>query len=423
MTTDLSKLKVLCVDQGLFVELAVRLARDFGKVYYFCPWQNAFPKMNNAKIGRGLDGIEVVSSMFGPFLDDVDLVVFPDVNFAEEQLRMEKEFGKKVWGARRGERMELDRVWAKEQLKKHGLPVQHYEVVTGMDALREYLKSHRNVYVKVSTYRGTFETFNAQDYKSVEPKLDEVEYKLGGFKHDIEFLVEDAIDDAVELGLDAYCIDGKFPSKLMGGIEIKDMGYVGIFKEYKDFPEPLLRFNTTFESYFRAVRYRGFFSADTRITTKGLKPFMTDACMRAASPPNELYQEVYTNLAEIVLKGAEGIVVDPVPVAKYGAELLIHSSWADANWQPVDFPEELRRFVKLRNATRIKNRYYVIPQTVGLPEIGSVIGYGASLQAAIEMCLAVAKEVKGYYLHIPDETFEKAQEEIAKTEKAGLKMF
>jgi hypothetical protein len=420
MAKDLKSIRCLVVDYGLFVELAVRLARDYGKVYYHSPWQSEAPKMNTAWVGRGLENIEVVDSPFD-VLDDVDLIVYPANCFASQQLQFEK-LGKKIWGARKGERMELDRVWAKEEMKRRGLPVGPYAVVKGMAALRDYLKKHENVYVKVSKWRGTFETFGSKDYKSIEPLLDDVENGLGAFKHEIEFIVEGAIDDAVEMGLDAYCVDGKLPTKLMAGIEVKDLGYVGIFKPYAEIPEPLRRFPTKMESYFRAERYRCFFSADTRIT-KGPVPYMTDACMRAATPPNELYQEIYTNLGQIIWDGANGILTDPEPVAKYGAELMIQSSFSGKHWQPIDFPDELRRFVKLRNATRIKGRYYIIPQESELTDIGAVIGYGDTLQAAIKMCKKVADQVTGYDIHVPTATFDSAEEEIAKGEKIGLKLF
>ena len=35
-------------------------------------------------------------------------------------------------------------------------------------------------------------------------------------------IVEEAIDDAVEIGYDGYTIDGKYPQNAMWGIEIKD---------------------------------------------------------------------------------------------------------------------------------------------------------------------------------------------------------
>lgn len=73
---SVSELTILCIDTGLFVETARRLAKDVKKVYYWTPWESSFPKMNQAYIGYGIEGIERVDSPFGECLDEADLVVF-----------------------------------------------------------------------------------------------------------------------------------------------------------------------------------------------------------------------------------------------------------------------------------------------------------------------------------------------------------
>lgn len=409
------------MDNGLFVELASKLAQTFKKVFYHVPWQSAFPKLNNAWIGRGLEGVEVIDSPWGPQFDEIDLFIFPDVYFGHEQVYLES-VGKKVWGGRMGEELELCRECCKKWMRSQGLPVGKFQVLKGMDALREYLRANKNQFVKVNKWRGTFETFKSVDYKSVEPKLDEVEYNLGAFKHVLEFIVEDDLKDKAEIGTDAWSVDGKQPASLLSGIEIKDLAFVGIFKPYAELPKPLTQFNDVAAPLLKKFGYRGFFSTEVRIG-KDHEGFQIDFCARAASPPNELYQEFYTNLADIIWQGANGVLVEPEPAAKYGVEALIHSSWADKNWQPLDFPKELKPFIKLRNATFINGRYYVIPQAVGLPEIGAVTGWGNTLDEAIKACKEHAEQVKGYYVNVPCDAFDKAQEEIEKCAEYGLEMF
>lgn len=419
----LSDVTALVVDNGLFVEQAVCLARTYKKVYYCTPGgiQSAFPKMNDTEIGYGLENIEVVTDVFGDHFDSIDLFVFPDCYYGNLQVRLLR-LGKTVWGARLGEELELSRDGCKLLMKKLGLPVGPWAKVKGMDALRQHIKTHKNQHIKVNKVRGTFETFMAKDYKSVEPKLDEIEYNLGAFKYIIELICEDDLPNKAELGTDGYTIDGKFPSVALSGCEIKDVSYAGKFGKYSDLPEPLTRFNRIMAPVFGEYGYRGFLSTEVRIG-KDHVPYMIDFCSRSPSPPNELYQEFYTNFADIIWQGANGILVDPKPIAKYGAEVLIHSAWADKGCQPVDFPDELRRHVKLRNAAKINNQYYAIPQAVGLPEIGAVIGYGDTIDAAFDMCREVAKHVDGYYIKIPLESFEEAQEQIELADKFGLKMF
>lgn len=420
--TDLRKKTVMVIDNGLFVSLGIRIAQDFGKVYYCCPsWVDAFPKMNKAMIGHGFEEIEVVEDIQGDHFDDIDLFVFPDVYFGHLQEWLESE-GRLVWGARMGEELELARDSTKRLMKELGLPVGPWSKINGMDKLREFLQENKNQYVKVNKFRGILETFFSKDYRSVEPKLDEVEYQLGAFKETVDFIVEENLADKVEIGIDAYTVDGQFPSKLLAGIEVKDAGYVAMFNDYDKLPKELTDFDKALAPTLKAYGYRGFYSTEIR-AGKDHIPYMIDFCSRAGSPPSELYQEFYKNISEIIWNGANGIVTDPVPEAKYGAELLIHSEWADKNFQPVDFPEDIRRFVKLRSATKIKGRYFVIPQAVGLPEIGATIGWGDTLKAAMQMAEDVASQVEGYYIKIPKESFEEAQGEIAKLEEFGIQLF
>src|SRR4029077_14457061 len=94
-------------DNGLFIEMAVTLAKDFGRVIYFAPWVSGYPRSNALRIGEGLPGVARVSSPW-PYFDEVDLWVFPDVYDGPVQEFLVKQ-GKRVWGTRMGEELELDR--------------------------------------------------------------------------------------------------------------------------------------------------------------------------------------------------------------------------------------------------------------------------------------------------------------------------
>lgn len=789
MSVDLKNKVALVVDNGIFVDFAVRLGEFFGKVYYFCEWRDSFPKMNKAYIGYGLENIELIDNLFD-YIADVDIVVFPDLYYSSLQNFL-VERGVRVWGMRNAEELENDRVLCKKLMKKLDLPVGKYEVVKGTAALRKYLKEHDNVFVKISQWRGTFETFYSETYKKIEPKLDEVEYGLGAFKYLVEFVVEDALDDKVEIGCDMYVVDGQYPSKIITGAEIKDLGYLCKFQDYKNVPIECTSFNNAIAPTLKKYGSRGFFSTEIRVgkdhrpymidfcfddktevltdigwkffkdldktekvatlnngfieyqsptdyigyeyngeminisndkksiectvtpnhlilrydrnkkrlfkeradslTDKGFIPrtglwvgdssieyftlpeyhnewdfmsntnkrynkrtrevvecngeqykvctkvkhedavnipikdwaaflgwylsegsltypysvnisqvkfvdeiksvldklpfkysygngsfrisskqlalylhqyglccdkyvpdyikdatpdiirifldnfnlgdgsrnkgdlsyfttsktladdiqecifkcgnvgticldkkkgtvakfkdsqyvrnydiyiiyegtkhkdfwfetqcrkdqyinsipyngmvycvtvpngtiyvrkngksFWSSNCSRLGSPPNELYQSMFDNLGEIIWYGSEGKLVDPVSKYKYGAEILIHSSWADKNWQPIDFPKSIRPFVKLRNAAKINGEYYVIPQSIGLPEVGAVIGMGNTKEEAIEQAKEHAKQISGYYIDIPEQALDKADEELQKTLDLGIKLF
>jgi hypothetical protein len=221
---DPSEVVALVVGGGLSVEIALKLAKTFSTVYYCVPCKFASANVRLAQIGCGMDDIEVVDSIYGSHFDDVDLFVFPDTGFGAEQEHLVK-CGKTVWGARTGECMELQREGMKEILSALDLPVGEFSHVKGMDNLRAFLKENEDVWVKSDKYRGAFETFYSKNYKMVEPKLDEVEFKLGAFKRLIEFTVEKNLPDRVEVGTNCWAItddDGvcHYPDLLISGIII-----------------------------------------------------------------------------------------------------------------------------------------------------------------------------------------------------------
>jgi hypothetical protein len=419
----ISEAVCMFVDHGLFISQALRLAQDFKKVYVYTPWETAFPRLTS-QVGLGYDELELVDSIFGPWFDSIDVFVFPDINSGHLQQYLVDQ-GKAVWGCRLGECLELEREGCKEILKALDLPVGKYTHIKGMENLRTFLQEHdgQKHWVKINKWRGTFETFCCEHYKDIEPKLDEVDHKLGPLKYVIEFTVEEDLPDKVEVGTDGFVIDGKQPSQLMAGIEVKDLCYVGKFLKYNDLPEPVRRFNDRMEPVFAAYGYRGWMSSEVRIG-KDHVGHMIDGCMRSPSPPNELWQLVYSNFSEIIYYGAHGIMVDPEPTAKYGAEVLIHSSWASGNWQPVNIEPEVREFVKLRNSMKINGREYISPMGDGLPEIGAVVGLSnESIEDAIEEAFKNAEGVSGYYLDIPKASTETALEQIAKLDELGLNYF
>ena len=420
---DISDAVCMFVDHGLFISQALRLAQDFKKVYVYTPWETAFPKLTS-QVGLGYEELELVDSIFGPWFDSVDVFVFPDINSGHLQQYLADQ-GKAVWGCKMGECLELEREGCKEILKALDLPVGKFTHVKGMDNLRVFLQENdgKKHWVKLNKWRGTFETFSCENYKDVEPKLDSVEHHLGPLKHVVEFTIEEDLPDRVEVGTDGFVIDGKQPSQLMAGIEVKDLCYVGKFLKYTDLPEPVRRFNDRMEPVFKAYGYRGWMSSEVRIG-EDMEPFMIDGCMRSPSPPNELWQLVYSNFSEIIYYGAHGIMVDPEPTATFGAEILIHSSWASGNWQPVNIEPEVREFVKLRNSMKIQGREYISPMGDGLPEIGAVVGLSnESIEDAIDQAFKNAEGVSGYYLDIPKSSTETAMEQIKKLDKLGLNYF
>jgi hypothetical protein len=405
---------VLVWDSGLFAEFAATLTKQFGRVLYFAPWTSSAPKSNEYLIGRGIEGVERVTEPWS-HIDEVDLFVFADVYEGPLQEYLAKQ-GKRVWGCRGSDWLEIDRPKSKEQAAALGIDVGPYTVIQGLPSLRRYLKRNDDRYIKISVTRGDMETFHAPNYADVEIRLNEIEHRLGAGAKLLEFVVEKGISPAVEVGYDGYSIDGKFPNGALVGVEVKDRAYVGKTMRYSQLPDGVKSVNEKLAPVLKTAKHRGFMSTEIRLTPDG-KAYLIDPCQRAASPPSELYQNMISNLAEVMWFGAAGEVVEPEYASKWGAQVLLLSEWADQNWQQVSFPAEIREHVKLRNFTVIDGEYYVIPQWNGLPEIGAVVAMGDTAAEAIEECKRLAKMVDGYSIEKPVEALDEALINLKKSLK------
>ncbi len=414
------KNRVCCVvDNGLFCEVAIKLARDFGQVYYFMPWVSGYPNSNIMLPGTGLPGIKRIDSIW-PLLDEIDLFVFPDVYDGPLQVYLEG-LGKRVWGARNGDQLELFRADSKKHLAKIGIDIGPWKMVKGIDALREHLERHDDQWVKISRTRGDFETFHSETYDLIKPKIDMLEHQLGAKGKIMEFIVEEGINGAVEIGYDGWTIDGAFTKNCMTGIEIKDRGLVMKTLKYDALPEEVRGINDKLASTFRDFGYRGFFSSEIRIT-KDHTPYVIDPCCRCGAPPHELMLEIVNNWADIIWEGAGGTIVEPQFNAKWGAELLLISEWADENWLPLKFPAAIRDRVKLRYLTRIDGAYYCVPQASHHPEIGAVVGLGDTMEDAIKDARQLAEKIKGFSLETFPESLDAAEEGFQKLKDFGIKI-
>lgn len=414
---DLSKKHVRIVDNGLYVSFARHIAKSFGKADYYIPWQSYCPRSTDLFAGQGFDELRRVKFVLDD-ADDVDLWVFLDVYHADLQCYLE-DHGARVWGGRRGEEMELYRWEFKKYLRSINLPVQPVEHIVGLDKLREFLRHKKDKFIKTSFVRGDFETFRHESYALSEPKLDELGHVLGPLKDGYEFVVEDDIPNAIEVGYDGFTVDGQFPNHAMMAYEVKDVGMLGATKLYTDLAKPVKTVNSALVPALKGYKYRGFVCTEIRMGVDR-KPYLIDPCCRLGTPSNELLQELFDGWAETLWHGAEGELVSPKPVAKFGALAVIHSEWAVNNWQSLYYPKELDPWVKLRFHARVDGVNYTVPQPIGLPAPGVVVGVGDTLLDAISECKAHAHEVKGHQISIELDSFDDALESIVNGEKLGV---
>ena len=366
--TTLSDKVALVSTNALFVSLAERLGRDFKKVYLHVPRAGSFPQITQGMLGYGLRNVELVDGVFGPHFCEVDLFVFPDLGTGAIQIQLEK-MGKRVWGPRNAEELEIYREVCKKKMEEMGLPVQPWTIVKGVTKLEEYLKGHKDQHVKIDKWRGVTETFFSPEWEIVEPKVHAIAETLGPFREELEFIVEDNLPDRVEVGVDTYCIDGQYPRNTLFGIECKDCGYIGQMVDWSALPEPLRRWNEAFAPLFARYGCRASVSNEIRIGEDSV-PYMVDATIRAPSPPSELWQELFTNLSEILWEGADGKLVEPVPAGKWGVQVIFKSQWAENNLQLVDYPEEYANQIKLYNCVVVDGKRYVVPQHEDMTEVG-----------------------------------------------------
>lgn len=406
----------LVIDLGLFTCVAEKLAEDFGKVYYHSPWTEAFPRSSSMLLGSGLKGVERCD-YWEEAVEKSDLIVFPDAMLGPLQVLLEGA-GKRVWGGRMAEELELYRDSAKKHMKSLGINVGPYEVVVGVDRLREYLKEHENVVFKMSFTRGDMESVpragkKSKNYPLVKDFIDDMESRMGPRAKHAEFIIEEMIPDAVEIAYDGYTVDGTYPDTVMWGVEVKSRCYVGHCVPYAEMPSQIVETNARIGPTLGKYQCRSWAGMEMRVTKDG-RPWVIDPLIRFGNPPGALCTLMYGNLAEIMWYGAEGQLVEPELKDEWGAQILIHSDWSARHWQAVYYPEEISRNVRLVNHTVMDDVHYVVPGPDLNNAIGSIVATGPTMQKAIEKAQEYAEQVEGYDLDIEKDSLPKAEEEFKK---------
>lgn len=421
------KPNVLIRDNGLFVSLAEMFGRAGYNTRYFAPWESAYPRSNLRHIGSGLEGVERIDK-FSRSIDWATHIIFTDVYSGDIQAFLRDSYHKNVWGAGEGEDLELVRDDTKAYMEEQGADIGPWSQIDGMDDLEAYLRRHKDVYIKTNGVRGDFETQHHRDWKRTEHEwFGKTKHRLGPLADDYPFVVEKSID-GVEIALDIYSVDGRFPSKGLIGLEIKGKGYVSHFTSRKFWPKPLVDLYEKFVPEFERTRYRQLFAAEARINGKG-KAYLLDPCCRSGSPVVELEQLMYTNLPEIMVEGAEGRLIDPEIVEedgeaqRWGAELLLTSPDVQNEWVPVWFPKEIAPYVKLHNVLVRKGVHWIVPCPGSENmSIGAVVAVGRSMKEAMQRCVEYADQIEAPNLQYFPEAFEQADKELDKFAAMGLKM-
>ena len=406
--------KTICVcEGGLFQSLAHRLSKEYDRVLYYRPWTSTFSHPNDLQIGKGYENIERIDDPLDPStFEQIDTFCFPDVYFKGLQKYL-RSIGKPVWGAFDGEDMEMERAPMKEMMKRVGLPVNGYEVVIGITALRKFLEKHEDRFVKVSRVRGLTETFHAKNYELVKPKIDDIESELGGLAEVQEFIVEEGIPDAIEVGYDGFSIHGQYPKIAQWGVEIKDCGYAAELRNYSDLPKSVRFVNDKLSGPMDKCGYQGFFSTEIRVG-KDRNPYLIDFTARAASPAGECLQALVTNLGEIIEAGAHGELEEIKKKDRFAAQAIITSDFAEEHWLPIYISEKIRDNFKLYHSCKVGDQEYIVPTEADMSEIGSVVATGSTIDEAIKKCKELAEQIEGFQVKVKTEAMDAAKAELRK---------
>jgi len=415
-------MKALVIDFGLCIEHSLALLGNrIDTVYYYVPWQDAFPRFLNALIGRGYEDEGLMRiDRFWDYVDAVDYIVVFDT-YLGDLVHFLRQKGYKVFGAGPEEMLENDRWYSRKLQKKLGLPTQETIRLIGFENLKKYLKENENKVVKLNTYRGSLETFTHYDYKSSEPLLEHLEVELSVSKKYVEFIIEDFVG-VIEPGYDFYVVDGEYPDKVLWGYEKKGSGYIAKVENYNEMPKALLDIAEKYKKVFEKYQARTFYSTEIRVDERG-KGYLIDNCIRVPMPcPSACEMIVFKNWDEIITQGAEGILVNPEidENIKYVASVSLESEWANEHWLAVEIPEEYRKFIKLRKHLKDGDKYFAVP---GFSSICAVVGYGSTIDEAIEMCIEIANSVKAYQIEYNYTGLQTIKEDIAKGEELGLKFY
>lgn len=415
---NLKNKHVLLWDLGLFGECGVRFARDFASVKYFVPNFEAFKKPFKDKIGEGLEGVERIQEEdFWKEVDKADMIFIPD-NTCAGIVEYLKEHEYPVAGVGAAEKLEINRWYARTVQKNNNMPVQETVKIKGMDALEEFLKSHKEYFVKMdNSFRDVSESFYHQDWKASQTRFFYIANMIGPYMDDVLFICEEKLP-GVEPGLDACTWEGELIYPTMTGYEKKGAGYIGrVFKTESDLPKAYKILHDGVASEFKKFKTRFFYSVEFMID-KDRVPFPIDWTMRKAAPGVAAIEtELIDNYSEFCCGLATGVKINPVMKYKYAAGISMESSEASKTWLNVTFPKEIRQWVKLRMAIKHDSDFYAAP---GFDSVCCVIALGNSIKEVVDLAKERVKEVKGTCLNANIGEFEDLQKDIQKGKEFGV---
>lgn len=375
-------MRILFLDHGLNLELALLLGRAGHQVAYHVSAVDKHSLHDVHLMGRGFKEITKVDSWVG-LTDTVDLICSPDCHLGEV---VDWARNKQIptWGAgSTATKLELDRWFAAKEENLAGLPTVGVQRVVGVPNLIKELQKSGEFYVKCSGFR-EIETFKHSDWTATQEQFIAPLLQAYGADPNLEFVLTQPIDPAVEVGADNILLNGRVGSITPYGYEDKDTGYIGVLD--RTLPPSLERINRAMLPHFKD--YSTFFSTEARVVPDG-QGYPIDLTVRAAHPVLAgMLVSVY-NLVDTITNGSQP---DVESQCAFMAVLVGESAWAEEHPVEVKFPEKLRNYVKLAKAQCRHGRFFTVPSQ-SYPV--QVVGVGPTSQGAAKMCKFNVEQVKG----------------------------
>lgn len=417
---DLSDKKILILDYGNNIGFAMRMARDFGTVFYWSgPYvSNSFPTHNVADIGNNVPNLVKVREWAEAY-DESDMVAFCDSMEPALQHWM-RGHGMPVFGCGYADRLEHDRLYLKQTLKDLGLPVGAYYTASGLDHLEQILMGAKNVYVKGSI-RGNGETWFHKNWQLTKRQFMKLRTEMGLYANRETYVVEEEIPCLGETGFDGFISNGVFAPIGLCGVERKDACFLGRFVRYQLLPECIKSVTDKLAPIFEQMEYNGQHSNEI-IISKDKRGFLLDNSNRIPSPPGEVMMEAITNYPEVVWKIANGQMPTIEHEHDWVGQVIIKSDIAMEDDSPIIVPDEFKKNVKIKNLSIDEDGtwYYVPSYGMGMKEIGSIIFDGDSPDQVIRGIEKIADSIQGFDIRMDVASLHEAKKSIDKLIKAGI---
>jgi hypothetical protein len=405
-------------DRALFLPLAVYLGQigAFKRVLYHCGPDGSFPTIGECSVGKGFEGVERCDSPLSA-KSEVDLLICPDINTSDIQKDFENS-GIAVWGSGYGDELENRRILFHETLDKIGLLTPPYHVCKGLQQLVEYLKDKKDVFLKISRYRGSWETRKFRNMDLDSSVLHIFAQRFGPMADKVRVVVCDKIETDLELGADAYNVSGAWPDYMLNGWELKDRAYLSSITRREDMPKQIIDITEAVAPLLAKYNYRNFISFEDRVA--GDKHYWIDATQRFSIPASPSQCRAWKNLPLILWHGAHGELVQPESSCKFTAECLMTMKSEPHYWSQTEFDGETMKHAAMPHCC-IVDGFVSFPP--GEPKDGSDIGWLCATGDTIE---EVVDTMKGLADNLPDgvdadtDSLVDLLSEVSKAEDEGI---